>query len=121
MKKEKIVIISTTGIDNQEKATLPFVIGVAALATDVEVVMILQSAAVMLVKKGIAENVHSPGLMPMKELITNFIELGGRIQLCSPCIKERHIEPEEILEGAQLVAAGTVVEEVLSAKAVLTY
>ena len=118
---EKLVIISTTGPDNQEKATLPFVAAVAALTVDVEVVMILQSAAVMISKKGVAENINAPGLMSMKQLLENFLSLGGKLLLCSPCIKERQIQPEEIIEGATMIAAGTVVDEVMSAKSVLTY
>ncbi len=118
---EKLVIISTTGIDNAEKATLPFVVATAALTVDVEVVLILQSAAVMLAKKGMADHVNAPGFMSMKNLLQNFLDLGGKVMLCSPCVKDRNIAPEDFIEGAQLVAAGSVVEEVMSAKSVLTY
>jgi len=118
---EKIVIISTTGPEYQEKATLPFVVGTAAQTVDAEVTIILQAAAVLLAKKGIAENVNSPGLLPLKQLLDTFIELGGQLLICSPCIKERHITEEELVAGAKPIAAGTVVTEVLSSKAVLTY
>jgi len=118
---EKIVIISTTGPENQEKATLPFVVATAAQTTDVEVVIILQASAVLLAKKGMAENINAPGLLPLKQLMDTFFELGGELHLCSPCIKERHIKEEELVTGSKLIAAGTVVSEVLSAKAVLTY
>ena len=118
---EKQVTISTIGPENQEKATLPFVVATAAQTVDAEVVVILQASAVLLAKKGIAENVNAPGLMPLKKLMDTFVELGGRLLLCSPCIKERFINADDLFPGSQLIAAGTVVEEVLSAKAVLTY
>jgi len=118
---EKIVIISTTGPEYQEKATLPFVVATAAQTVDAKAVIILQASAVLLAKKGVAENVNAPGLLPLKQLMDTFIELGGELLICSPCIKERHIEENELVTGAQPVAAGTVVTEVLSAKAVLTY
>jgi len=119
--KEKIVIISTAGVDHPEKATLPFVIGVAAQATDVEVVMILQADAVVLSKQGEAEKVLAKGLMPVKELIDSYVEEGGKLLLCSPCLKERGISTDELVEGSVTIAAGTVVSEVLSATNVLTY
>ena len=118
---EKIVIISTTGPEFQEKATLPFVVATAAQATDVKVVVILQASSVILAKTGMAENVNAPGLMPLKQLMDTFIEMGGDLLICSPCIKERHIIESDLVPGAKPIAAGTVVTEVLSAKAVLTY
>jgi uncharacterized protein involved in oxidation of intracellular sulfur len=118
---EKLVIICTGGPENQEKATLPFVIATAAQTVDAEVVVIMQASAVLLAKKGIAETVNAPGLMPLKKLMDTFVELGGQLLLCSPCIKERFIGVDELLPGSKLIAAGTVVEEVMSAKAVLSY
>jgi len=75
----------------------------------------------LLAKKGMAENVNAQGFIPLKKLIDTFIELGGQLLLCSPCIKERSIDPEDLIEGAKLVAAGTVAGEVLSATSALTY
>ncbi len=118
---EKIVIISTQGMSNPEKATLPFVLATAAQATDVEVVMILQSEAVVLAKKGEAEKLNAKGFMPMKELMANYLGMGGKLLLCSPCLKERNISKEELIEGSEIIAAGTVVAEVTSCKSVITY
>ena len=118
---DKIVVISTTGPEFQEKATLPFVVATAAQTVDTHVVIILQASAVLLAKKGMAQNVNAPGLMPLKQLLDTFIELGGELLICNPCIKERHISEDELVTGARPIAAGTVVTEVLSAKAVLTY
>ena len=118
---EKMVLISTTGIDNPEKAILPFVVAAAALTVDAEVVIILQAAAVMLAKTGIAETVNVPGFMPLKKLLDTFIEMGGRLLLCTPCIKVRQISSEDLIPGSKLIAAATIVAETLSAKAVLTY
>jgi uncharacterized protein involved in oxidation of intracellular sulfur len=118
---EKIVIITTIGNENPEKATLPFVLATAAQTTDVEVVMILQSEAVVLAKKGEAEKIKAHGLMPLKDLMDSYIEMGGKLLLCSPCLKTRNIAKEELVEGTEIIAAGTVVTEVLSAKSVITY
>jgi predicted peroxiredoxin len=118
---EKLVIISTTGPENIEKATLPFVVATAAQTIDAQAVIILQASAVLLAKKGMAENVNAQGFMPLKKLMDTFIESGGQLLICSPCIKERFIQPEDLVEGSKIVAAGTVVEEVLSATSTLTY
>ena len=118
---EKIVVISTVGPNNPEKATLPFVLATASQAMDVEVTVILQSDAVELSKKGAADHVVAKGLMPLKELLNTFIELGGNLLLCSPCVKERGYDQSELIDGSKLCAAGIVVTEVLSATNVVTY
>jgi uncharacterized protein involved in oxidation of intracellular sulfur len=118
---EKLVILTTIGNENPEKATLPFVLATAAQATDVEVVVIMQASAVILAKKGEAENVKAHELIPLKELIDSFVSMGGKLNLCSPCLKSRGINKNDLIEGTEIIAAGTVVSEVMSAKSVITY
>jgi len=118
---EKIVIISTIGDENPEKATLSFVLATAAQSMDVEVVMILQASAVVIAKEGEAEKINAPGLMPLKKLVDTFMELGGKLLLCSPCLKERNITANDLINGSTVIAAGSVVTEVLSATSVVTY
>jgi uncharacterized protein involved in oxidation of intracellular sulfur len=118
---EKLVIISTNGTEDPEKATLPFVVATAAQATDIEVTIILQASAVVLARKGEAEKVKVPEFMPLKDLLDNYISMGGKLNLCSPCLKSRGITKEDLVDGSVIIAAGTVVSEVMSAKSVLTY
>lgn len=118
---EKIVIFATHGGENPEMATLPFVVGNAALAMDVPVTIILQSAGVTLMKKGCYEHVFAAGFDPLKKLVDSFLELGGKILVCIPCIESRKITEDMLLEGAELGKAGSVVQEVLEARAVLNY
>ena len=118
---EKIVLISTVGSENPEKATMPFILATAAQASDVEAVVVLQSNAVVLAKKGEAEKVNAKGFQPVKKLIDTYVELGGKLLLCSPCLKERNISEGELIEGSTIIAAGTLITEILSAKSVVTY
>ena len=118
---EKLVFLMTHGPDHEEHATIPFVMAVAALSSDVEAVIGLQADAVSLAKKGTAETVVATGFPPLTKLIGDFRELGGKLLVCTPCLKCRGIEPEQLIEGVELVAAGRFVVEVTSATNVLTY
>jgi len=118
---EKLVIISTIGDENPEKATLPFVLATAAQATDIEAVVILQSNAVILAKRGEAEKVNAKGFMPLRQLIETYISSGGNLLCCSPCLKERGIVKEDLIHGSLIIAAGSVVTEVMTARSVVTY
>ena len=64
---EKIVVIATHGVEDPERASLPFVVANAALAMDVQAVVILQGTAVILAKKGCYEHVFAAGLPPCLE------------------------------------------------------
>jgi uncharacterized protein involved in oxidation of intracellular sulfur len=119
---EKILYITTYGDENPDKAAFPFVLANAALAMDVEVTIVLQSNAVRLARKGLAETVPAAGgLPPLKKLIDDLVELGGRIWICGPCIKVRNIEEADLIDGAQVTAAAQVNIAAMEANAVFTY
>jgi uncharacterized protein len=121
MDEKRMVIIATHAGEDPERATFPFAMGNAAFAMDEEATIVLQGSGVFLAKKGYVEHVHASGFDPLKKLMDDFLELGGKILVCAPCIKERHIEEGDLIEKAQVIAAGTVINECCNAKAVLSY
>jgi predicted peroxiredoxin len=120
-KNEKLVIIATHAEESPDKATIPFVIGNAALAMDVEVTVILQVTGVYLALKGYADHVHAAGFPPLTELFEAYFENGGKLMVCSPCIQARKINPEDLLPDSIVIAGATLVTEVLSATNVVSY
>jgi len=119
--KEKIVYISTHGAEDPERASLPFVLANAAIAMEVEPVVVLQGPAVFVAKKGMLDHIHAAGFAPLRELADAFLEMGGRLLVCIPCLQERKIEVSDLIEMAVPTAGGTITEEILSAKATLVY
>jgi len=118
---EKIVYIATCAGENPEKASLPFVLANASLAMDVEAVVALQGTGVYLAKKGYLDNVFAAGLPPLKDLVNSFMEAGGRLLVCVPCIKERKIAESDLIEGAKPTAAAVLTNELLTSNAQLVY
>jgi uncharacterized protein len=121
IKADKLVIFATHGGEDPERASLPFVIGNAALAMDSKVVVVLQATGVTLATKVYYEHIFAPNLDPFKKLLDSFLEFGGSILVCIPCIEQRKITPDMLIQGAQPVKAARVVQEMLDAKAVLSY
>jgi uncharacterized protein len=119
--QEKVVYVLTHGVEDPERCTFPFVLAGAGLAMDVHSTVVLQGSAVFLVKKGILEHVKVPGLKPLKDLVSDFLQSGGEILICIPCLEERGIEASELIEGATLGKAGKVVSRILEAKSTLVY
>jgi predicted peroxiredoxin len=121
-KNGKLILMCTHGPEDPERATIPFVMATAAQASDVEVVLGFQANGVMLVRKGCAEHVFAAGFPPLKELMDIYIENGGKLFVCGPCVKSRQINPEEeFIPGATVVNAATFVKECTEAPNVLVY
>jgi Predicted peroxiredoxins len=118
--KEKLVIMATHGPSDPEMATVPFVMAVAALASDVGVVLGFQGEGVRLVHQGEAETVQAPEFPPLAKLLNDFRELGGTLLVCSPCVKSRGIA-DALVPGAEIVAAARFIAEVTSATNALVY
>jgi uncharacterized protein involved in oxidation of intracellular sulfur len=57
----------------------------------------------------------------MAKLLKDFMEQGGRLLVCTPCIKERKISEADLVEGTQATAAGQVNIEAMNSKAVFTF
>jgi uncharacterized protein involved in oxidation of intracellular sulfur len=121
-KEEKILYITTYAGEDPEKASMPFVMACAALAMDIKATVVLQGNAVYLAQKGyIDKMLPGGGFPPMKELLANFMELGGELKVCVPCLKSRNIEESELVEGSQTTAAGALNIEAIEANAVMVY
>jgi len=118
---EKLVFMVTHGPDDPELATIPFVMAAAALASDVDVVMGFQADGVRLVATGVAADVQAPEFPPLAKLLADVQELGGLLLVCGPCLKSRGITPEDLVPGAQVVAAGRFIAEITSATNSLVY
>jgi predicted peroxiredoxin len=118
---EKLVFMVMHGPEFPEHATIPFVMAAAALASDVEVVMGFQGPGVELVRCGVAETVRAPEFPPLTKLINDVRDLGGTFLVCGPCVKNREIIPADLIEGAEIVAAGRFIAEITSATNSLVY
>ncbi len=119
--REKIVYICTKWKDDPDMATLPFMLANAALTMDVDAVVVLQNEAVMLGTPNGSNEVHAPELPPLKDLINSFIANGGKMLVCTPCMKVFKVTPEMLRPEVEMVAAARVTIEMLSARATVSY
>ena len=120
--EEKVLYIATCAGDNPEKAAMPFVMANAAMAMDIKATVVLQGNGVYLGQKGYVDTMlPAGGFPPVKELLTQFLELGGELKVCVPCIKSRNIQESELVAGAQTTAAGALNIAAIEANAVMVY
>lgn len=122
-KEEKILYICTHAGEDPEKAAMPFVMANAAMTMDIKTTIALQGTGVYLAQKGYVDTMlPAGGFPPVKKLIQDFMDQGGKLLVCVPCIKGRNIdEDSDMIDGAQTTAAGTLTVEALESDAVFVY
>ncbi|MFH2000689.1 MAG: DsrE family protein [Planctomycetota bacterium] len=94
-----------------DKCTVGFVVANAALGSDLDTLVFLSSDGVWAAVKGEAEKINEGApFAPLKELVGKFMAGGGRMLVCSPCMKKRGITEEMLIEGAKPAGGATLVE-----------
>ncbi|MCB1069188.1 MAG: DsrE family protein [Verrucomicrobia bacterium] len=118
---EHLVYVVNKAGENPELALLPFMHAVGALAMDIQSTVVLMANGVWLAKKDYGRHIQFPDKPPLDELITHFLELGGRLLVCTPCAKARKLEQEDLFDGVEFLAAARFAEVALSANQVISY
>ncbi|MGX5872216.1 DsrE family protein, partial [Burkholderia gladioli] len=106
----KFVVSLTRAKDDTDRATVAFVVANAAIASEKEAVVFLNIEGTRLSQAGYADEIHEPGFAPLKELMTSFVEAGGKIYVCSPCFKKRALDEDQLIPGARIVGGAMLVE-----------
>jgi len=121
-KQEHIIYYATCGGEDPEKATMPFVMAVAALAMDIKATIVLQGNGVYLAQEQYRKNMLPGGGFPkIDKLLKDFLDLEGELLVCMPCIEERNISKSELTEGSKITAAGQLNIAAIKADAVFVY
>ncbi|MFH2091272.1 MAG: DsrE family protein [Pseudomonadota bacterium] len=119
---ETIMYFATHAGDNPEKACMPFVMANGALSMDIKAIVVLQGNGVYLAGEDYRKNMLPGGGFPhIGKLFNDFLELGGELHVCGPCIKARNLIESELPEGAKITAAAQVNLMALKANAIFVY
>lgn len=107
---ETIMFMCTHAGEDPERATLPFIAGTIGAVSGQRAIVVTTIEGVRLGVAGGADGVQAEGHEPLQHHIETFIESGGELWLCSACTKPRGITEADVIEGATIVGAATVVE-----------
>jgi predicted peroxiredoxin len=107
---EKVILIATHFDDNLEIATMPWAVGTAALAEDKDVSIFLQGLAVREAQKGGTKGLRFPPFPSLETLQKAFVDGGGHIYVCAPCMKAHSVESADLIQGAEPGGAAFLIE-----------
>jgi uncharacterized protein len=97
--------------EDGDKATVGFVVANAAIGSEKETIVFLSTDGVWAAVKGEAEKISvGAPFAPLKELVDKFVSAGGRILVCTPCMKKRGITEDQLIAGATPAGGAALVE-----------
>ena len=109
----------SSGKEHAERATLPFVAANVALTAGQRAAVVCTIEAAWLGTKGGTDGIAADGLPPLSKLYEEFVGNGGEVWVCQSCTKPRQIGEDQLADGASIVGAAKVIEEMTKgAKAV---
>jgi predicted peroxiredoxin len=108
----KMIFNCTHATDDPERATLPFVAGNVAALAGQEAIVLLTIEGAWLCKRGEADDIAQAGFPDLLPLMKEFVGNGGTIWGCGACTTPRGITSDDLVEGATIVGAAKVVEEI---------
>lgn len=111
---DKLIFNCTFGKEEAERATLPFVAANIAATAGQDAVVLCTIEAVWLGTDGGTTGIAAPGLPVLADLFREFVANGGHIWLCGACSKPRGIGEDQLADGATIVGAARVVEEIVN-------
>lgn len=117
----KLMLSITHAKDDTDRATVGFVVAGASIASGVETVVFLSTEGVRLSQEGYADDIHEAGFAPLQQLLTDFVDAGGTIWVCSPCFKKRNLDEHKLVSGATIVGGAKAVEFLTSGASCMTY
>ena len=117
----KTLINLATGMEDEERVTVAFLVATAALDRGDDVALWLTKDAVGLVQPGAAEGVACDGCPPLERLFAQFADGGGELLACPICIKSRKLDAEPMVANATVAGATPMLEWLGGSERVFSY
>jgi predicted peroxiredoxin len=118
----KAVINLATGLkDDEERVTVAFLVGGAALDAGKRVAMFLTKDAVRLALPGEATGVACDGCPPLDRLFEQFADKGGELLVCPICFTARQLDESQLVGNARLAGATPLWEWIGEGATVFSY
>jgi len=119
----KVFVFVTHGPETPERCATPFYMSNIAVAMDCEAKMVFQINGVLLMKKGVAENLTAKeGGKKIIDFIRDAKEAGVEFYVCSAALTLHNMTEKDLIEECNgVVGAAWMMEQALEAKVVLNY
>jgi predicted peroxiredoxin len=115
-----LVVMITHGTDH-ELSSAAFTIANGGITAGLQVSVFLTSAGVDLARRRAIDTTHVPPLDPLADLVKDFLERGGNLWACTPCVKSRGYTQEDLIPGTVITGASLMHGLILEGAATLSF
>jgi predicted peroxiredoxin len=106
----KVLINLATGLEDQERVIVAFLVAGAAVEKGKSVAMFLTKEAVRLALPGVAVGVACDGCPPLERLFQQYADGGGELLVCPICFNARKLDEGGLVGNAKLAGASPMWE-----------
>jgi predicted peroxiredoxin len=115
-----LVVMITHGIEH-ELSSAGLTIALGGMTSGLRVSIFLTSGGVDIVRRGAADTTHVKPLEPLAQMLRDFLERGGTLWACTPCVKSRGYAQEGLIDGVIITGASVMHELIKGGAATLSF
>ncbi len=114
-----LLVHCSWGSEDPERATVAFIVASTASAANRDTAVFLSAEGVRIATKRYADTIRKEGHKPLKEFLQSFLGSNGKLWVCGACANARQITKEDLIEGAAITGAMSLVDHVDKGAAVV--
>jgi predicted peroxiredoxin len=118
---DRVIVGCSHGEEDPDRVVVAYLTAGAALDQGKDVVMWLTSEGVRVALRGYVDPIREGQEPPVRRVHDQFIEKGGHFYVCPICFNERDLDPEELVENAELQGATPLMEFAADGAMTFTY
>lgn len=115
-----LVVVISHSYDH-ELSSVGWTIANGGLTAGLAVSIFLTSGGVDLVRKRAIDGTVVPPLEPLADMVKDFLARGGNLWACTPCVKARGYEQDDLVDGVVITGASKMHELIKAGAATLTF
>ena len=118
--QRSLVVVISHGTDH-ELSSVGFTIANGGMTAGLKVHIFLTSSGVDLARKKALETTHVAPLDPLAALVKDFLQRGGTLWACTPCVSARGYTQDHLIEGTIITGASVLHEQIKNGAATLSF
>jgi predicted peroxiredoxin len=122
MDEDKILMVMSSGPDTPRRCATPFFMAQLAAVMEYEVTIFFTIDGVLLLKKGLADEVYpKAGGKSAGEFLRDALEAGVKFVACSAATELHDLEPADLIDEVEMAGGAAMWEMAEESKTVLSF